>query len=331
MAETRRAASSGLAPEALGPTITVGEILVEIMATTVGAGFLEPLTLVGPYPSGAPAIFIDQVARMGGSAGIVACVGDDDFGRLNVRRLERDGADVSAIAVHPEKPTGHAFVRYREDGDRDFIYNIGFSAAGEATMTEAARRLVERAGHVHVMGSAFAIPGAASILSEAIAVVKARGGSVSVDPNIRKELLQGADGRRQLDEVLAVADLLLPSGEELFVASGETEEGAAIARLLNSGVSEIVLKRGRHGSTFFGRDGERVDCLPFVVEEVDPTGAGDCFGATYLTCRRMGMSPERALRMANAAGARNVTRRGPMEGVSTMAELEAFIAAAGGH
>jgi inosine/xanthosine triphosphate pyrophosphatase family protein len=32
----------------------VGEILVEIVATSVGEGFLEPQPLVGPFPSGAP-------------------------------------------------------------------------------------------------------------------------------------------------------------------------------------------------------------------------------------------------------------------------------------
>jgi len=38
--------------------VTIGEILVEIMATETGDGFLEPVKLIGPYPSGAPAIFI---------------------------------------------------------------------------------------------------------------------------------------------------------------------------------------------------------------------------------------------------------------------------------
>jgi fructokinase len=84
----------------------VGEILVEIVATSVGEGFLEPQPLVGPFPSGAPAIFIDQCARIGGAAAMIGTVGDDDFGRLNVGRLRRDGADVSAIAVDPELPTG---------------------------------------------------------------------------------------------------------------------------------------------------------------------------------------------------------------------------------
>ena len=38
-----------IAAESLGPTITVGEILLEIMATTVGDGFLEAQSLSGPF------------------------------------------------------------------------------------------------------------------------------------------------------------------------------------------------------------------------------------------------------------------------------------------
>ncbi|PDT08463.1 sugar kinase [Rhizobium sp. M1] len=315
-----------LAPEALGPTITVGEILVEIMATTVGAGFLEPQSLIGPYPSGAPAIFVDQVARMGGGAGIVASVGDDDFGRLNVDRLRGDGVDVSAIAVSKDWPTGSAFVRYRPDGARDFVFNIATSAAGRIDPTPAAADLVRRAGHLHVMGTALSIPGARDVILSAIEIVRARGGSVSLDPNLRKELLTDSGVLECFDQVLGVADLLLPSGEELFATAGLTDEAAAIAKLQESGIGEIVLKRGEQGASFFGHGLPRIDCAAFAVAEIDPTGAGDCFGAAYLTCRRKGMTPEAALLHANAAGARNVTRRGPMEGVSTLAELTAFIA-----
>ncbi|MGG7581923.1 tagatose kinase [Rhizobium sp. Nf11,1] len=314
-----------LAPEALGPTITIGEILVEIMAATVGAGFLQPQSLTGPYPSGAPAIFIDQVARMGGAGGIIASVGKDDFGRLNIERLRRDGVDVSAVAVKEDWPTGSAFVRYRSDGARDFVFNIARSAAGQIALTPAAEALVERAGHVHVMGTALSIPGAREVILDAIETVRARGGSVSLDPNLRKELLTDHGVLESFDKVLAAADLLLPSGEELFTAAGVTDEAGAVARLLESGIGEIVLKRGEQGASFFGRDLARVDCAAFAVDEIDPTGAGDCFGAAYLTCRRKGMTPEAALLHANAAGARNVTRLGPMEGVSTLAELTAFI------
>ncbi len=316
--------SGRLAPEALGPTITIGEILVEIMATTVGSGFLEPQALIGPFASGAPAIFIDQVARMGGSAGIIASVGNDDFGRLNMDRLRRDGVDVSAIAVIGDLPTGSAFVRYRPDGARDFVFNIASSAAGKIQLTTPARALIERGGHLHVMGSAFAIPGVADIIRFAVSTIKARGGSVSFDPNVRKELANAGEGRQMLDDMLGVTDLLLPSDDELLIAADTGDEAAALEKLLGAGIGEIVLKRGRNGASVFMPGAPPLHAAAFAVTEVDPTGAGDCFGATYLTARRMGWPAERALLLANAAGARNVTRQGPMEGVSSLDELQAF-------
>src|SRR3954447_12471563 len=96
--------------------ITVGEVLVEIMAIEPGNGFREPIPLIGPFPSGAPAIFIDQVAKLGHACGIISCVGDDDFGHLNIERLRSDGVDVSAVMIRPDAVTGSAFVRYRADG-----------------------------------------------------------------------------------------------------------------------------------------------------------------------------------------------------------------------
>lgn len=315
-----------LAPDALGPTITIGEILVEIMAVDRGTGFLEPTALVGPYPSGAPAIFIDQCARIGGSAGIIACVGDDDFGRVNVTRLRSDGADISAISINPDFPTGSAFVRYRNDGSRDFVFNIAKSAAAKIDLTSAARALIDRSGHLHVMGTALAIPGAAEIIEHAVTVIKGRGGSISFDPNVRKELLGDTETRTRFAGLVDIADLILPSGEELFVAAGGEDEGEAIRALFGRNAGEVALKRGADGSTVFTREGQRIDCPGFVVEEIDPTGAGDCFGGAYVACRRLGMPIEQALNYANAAGARNVTVMGPMEGAGTLAELDAFIA-----
>jgi sugar/nucleoside kinase (ribokinase family) len=315
-----------LAPDALGPTIVVGEILAEIVARTRGNGFLQPIDLVGPFPSGAPAIFIDQCARIG-AAGIIASVGDDDFGRLNIERLRADGADVSAISISPDYPTGSAFVRYRADGSRDFVYNIAKSAAGLLALTTEAKAMIARAGHLHVMGTALSIPEVWTILEHAVGVIKGRGGSISLDPNLRKELLGRGQVQERFARLIDVADLLLPSGDELFVAARADGEMAATTALFARNVTEIALKRGEGGSTFFGADGSRVDRPAFMVDEVDPTGAGDCFGGAYVACRRLGMPAAKALEYANAAGARNVAVLGPMEGAGSLRELDAFIAA----
>lgn len=61
------------------------------------------------------------------------------------------------------------------------------------------------------------------------------------------------------------------------------------------------------------------------MSEVDPTGAGDCFCGTFLALMTQGHTVDSAARYANAAGALAVTARGPMEGNSTLEELEQFL------
>ncbi|HYD39515.1 MAG TPA: sugar kinase [Anaeromyxobacter sp.] len=310
-----------------GPIVTIGEVLVEIMAVDPGEGFRAPIRLVGPFPSGAPAIFIDQVGRLGHPCGIVSCVGADDFGRVNLDRLRADGVDVSAVRVHPEVPTGSAFVRYRPDGQRDFVFNIKHSACGAIALDAAAEALLDRARHLHVMGSSLSSPSLVDMNRAAIARVKGRGGTVSFDPNCRKEIMGLPGMREALDEVLARADLFLPSGPELLLFTKAQEERAAIRELLDRGVRAVVLKRGAAGASYHGPEGD-LSVAGHAVEEIDPTGAGDCFGATFVTCWLEGLGPARALALANASGALAVCRKGPMEGASTRAELEAFLARA---
>jgi sugar/nucleoside kinase (ribokinase family) len=304
--------------------LTVGEILVEIVATTKGDGFREPQPLVGPFPSGAPAIFIDQIGRLGTPAAIISRVGDDDFGRLNLDRLIADGVDVSGIEVAKGEATGSAFVRYRPDGSRAFVYNIAHSATGKLTLTPYAEALMESCDHMHVMGTALSAPGLSQVAREAVARITARGGTLSFDPNLRPEILDTPGLRGALDEVLAQTNLFLPSGEEIYLFTDADDEGAAVKELLDRGVGDIVIKRGNQGASHFNRAG-RTDVAPLSADEVDPTGAGDCFGGAFVSFWLAGATPETALRYANAAGANAVTKVGPMEGAATRDELDALL------
>ncbi|MGO7258957.1 sugar kinase, partial [Rhizobium brockwellii] len=86
---------------------------------------------------------------------------------------------------------------------------------------------------------ALSVPSARAVIDKAVDIVKARGGKLSVDPNIRKELKLDEDTERRFSKLVAAADLLLPSGEEHERAAGVEGEAEAIRRLFEMGVKEI--------------------------------------------------------------------------------------------
>lgn len=304
--------------------MTMGEILVEIMATRVGQSFRQPGTLVGPYPSGAPAIFIDQVAKLGFPCGMIGCVGNDDFGWVNIDRLKLDGADTDAIQMLNTAVTGSAFVTYKESGDRDFVFNIVNSASGQLSADMVTEEVLRDCTHFHVMGSSLFSTPITDAMNKAIAIVKSNGGTISFDPNIRKEMLKIPEMRNALGRILESTDVFLPSGDEVTLLVGAASEEEAVAELLRRGIKEIVVKHGETGATFYdSTQSFAVKAIP--VKEVDPTGAGDCFGATYVTCRKMGKAPAEAMNYAVASGAKAVLKKGPMEGTSTFAELDELL------
>ena len=311
--------------DAVGKIMTMGEILVEIMATERGQSFRAPGRLVGPFPSGAPAIFIDQLARLGHAAGIIGCVGDDDFGWLNIERLRQDGVDTSAVRVLKDAVTGSAFVTYDHTGQRHFIFNITNSASAQLSASQVSEQLLKDCAHFHVMGSSLFSSRIRETMNKAIQIVKRQGGSVSFDPNIRREMLGIPAIREALTSILKYTDIFLPSGPELSLLARDSTEEGAIEELLALGIQEIVVKRGRHGCRYYDTT-RRLSLPALTVSEVDPTGAGDCFAATYVTCRNEGMPVERSLRYACSSGARAVMHFGPMEGTARFKDLDALLA-----
>jgi len=304
--------------------VVIGEILVEIMARDVGQTFLRPGAFMGPYPSGAPAIFADQAARTGCDVALIGSVGCDDFGTMNMERLRQSGVNVSRIRQHACLPTGSAFVTYAADGSRSFVFNIAHSAAGAIADDQVDPLLFEDCAFFHVMGSSLVSAEVAAAIEKGMELAKRAGAQVSFDPNVRKELVASPKRNEVIQAILRRADILLPSEEDMkHLFPGMTEREAA-EKLLSSGVRMIVLKRGAKGCTYF-EAGKIVNVPAFPSEEIDPTGAGDCFGGTFISCLAQGVPTDRALVLANAAGSLAVRARGPMEGNSSLQEIERYI------
>lgn len=301
-----------------------GEIVVEMVAELVGQSPTEPGNWVGPFPSGAPAILADQAALCGASVRMVGTVGDDDFGTVCTDKLAADGVDTRWVQVDPLRPTGVTFVRYRPDGSRVFIFHIADSASGHIETSDLAEAVADL-DCVHVMGSSAFSDSAVKAIVEAVRTATENGAKVSLDPNIRKEMLKDETFAEALRWVLGQASIVLASEGELpLLTTGETDEECA-RHLLARNAEVVVLKQGDKGSRVLTRAGDDITEPGLGVDEVDPTGAGDCFGGTFLALYLDGRPVAEALKFANAAGAMAVTQRGPMSGNRDLAALREIV------
>jgi tagatose kinase len=303
---------------------TMGEMLVEIMRPRAGMSLSEPGEFRGPVPSGAPAIFIDTVARLGHGAGIIGGVGRDDFGSCLLRRLEGHGVDVRFVEQVSGGSTAVAFVVYFADGSRRFIYHIDGTPAVQAGFPRDGSPEVPR--FFHVMGcSLMANDGFRRSIFEAARSFHDRGARISFDPNIRPELLAGRALADIVGPIMERCSVLLPGVAELEMLSGVRGVKESVEKLFaNDTLELIVLKKGKSGAVVHQRTGA-TEIPAFTVKEIDPTGAGDCFDAGFLC----GLLEKRPLlecgRMAAAAGALNAAAFGPMEGDITPATVAALL------
>ena len=301
---------------------TVGEILVEFVSHQTNCALERITDYSGPYPSGAPAIFLDQAARLGARSEMIGGVGADGFGRAVLQRFKEDGVGASGVHISEHRSTGVAFVSYYDSGERDFIFHLAGTAADEFDVPPS---LLEPAQTIlHVSASSLGAASMREKIMQTVQRISDGGGWITCDPNARPELMKDQAALTAMHEVMERSYCLLPSTSDLQFLYPDLDEDTAVERLLNTNAKIVAVKRGAAGATIVGND-ERHDFEGHVVNELDPTGAGDCFCGTFISLISQGASLFDAGKQANAAGAIAVTRRGPMEGNANASEIADFL------
>ncbi len=305
--------------------LTIGEALVEVMRTDIDQPLNQPGPFTGPYPSGAPFIFAVQAARLGMRTAAIGSVGDDAFGDCLLNQLLMDGVVTDGIRQLPDQTTGVAFVAYNADGSRNFVFSLGAGGQLSADMLQPA--LFQGLRCFHIMGSTLSMSeDVLSVCREALCMAIEAGALISFDPNLRPELLPAEKARTVFAEFMSAADILLPTAAELLQLTAVDSINQAVDMLLEKRPDRvIVVTRGAHGCSVFTSAG-RVNEAGYAVDEVDPTGAGDCFDAAFLSATLAGKSAAEAAQLANACGALAVTAKGPMAGAKSLADVEGFMA-----
>ncbi|MHA6670041.1 carbohydrate kinase family protein [Homoserinimonas sp. A447] len=254
----------------------------------------------------------DATLAMGGSAGIAACglaklsvrtglvavIGDDDFGRFTRSALRGSGVETSTVATAPGVSTGISVI-LSTPGDRAILTQPG-SAPLIGPMEVRAAVSSFTPDHVH-FSSYFLLPGLAAELPTLLAWLRSVGITTSIDTN-----WDPAGRWSGIGELLPLVDVVLPNLEELRAVHssvlGRRADDEDAARALAELGPAVVVKAGAEGGWSVTDSGVHRG-RAVTADVVDTTGAGDSFNAGYLAAVAHGVVEEEArLRWAVVAG-----------------------------
>ncbi len=297
--------------------ITFGDTCIDLVVVgrDVAPRFGQVEKLVDDYHlemGGSCCIFACQAAKLGLRTAIVARVGDDELGRLMVRRMNESGVDTRYVSADPAIKTGLT-ISLAQGSDRAMLTYLGSAAV--LTPQDVPDDLLASACHLHY-GSFFLHSGLRPVAPDIFRRAKALGLTTSLDTNWDPEERWNST----LAEVLPLTDVFLPNEQELRHISRCAGPAEGVTWALDRGIGLVALKLGDQGARVYGL-GAMHECSVEPVTGGDTVGAGDSFDAGFLAGWLRGLPLPRCLEIACRCGRGVAGRVGGLAGQPTWEQV----------
>ena len=204
----------------------------------------------------------------------------DRFGGMLATALTDDGVDPRWTTT-TDAPTTLAVAELDASGAASYRFHLAETSAPTLGLDDvlAALRSVPRIVHVGALG--LVIEPIASALAAGIQRASPET-LVMVDPNCRPRAIRDRDAYlARLDGILARADLIKVSADDLAYLAPDAHRGDAARALLTHRRAVVLLTDGAAAVSVFG-PGFAFDVPVPKVDVVDTIGAGDAFGGGFL-------------------------------------------------
>ena len=253
--------------------LACGEALIDMLPRTTTEGG----DAFAPHAGGAVFNTAIALGRLGVPAGFLCGLSDDLFGDILRDTLRASQVD-AALSPTYDRPTTLAFVKLVEGQATYAFYdeNTAMRALTEADLPDVGDAEALFFGGISLVG------GACGDAYEALMLREAGRRVTMIDPNIRPSFIRDeAAYRARVTRMMAVADIVKLSDEDLHWLMGDGDLATLAERVRETGPSLVCITEGSKGVTAYSARG-----ATFVpaekAEVVDTVGAGDTFNAGLL-------------------------------------------------
>lgn len=260
----------------------------------------------------------------GGRARYVSAVGDDRLSDEFCKFVGAAGIETEHVRRLPGGRMG-LYMIHLDGHERSFSYWRETAAAKR--LAEDAMALDEALFDVdcaYFSGITLAIlpPESRERLFDSLGKVRARGGMVAFDPNVRPRLWSNpAEMRTATAAGYAAASIALPTWPDEEPIFGDGSMEALADRALAAGCGEVVVKAGPDACLVATSADRAVVPAVRVDNPVDTTGAGDSFNAGYLAARLDRAEPPAAAERGHLVASRVIGIRGALAPLDVLGSL----------
>lgn len=234
-------------------------------------------------PGGAPGNVAAGIAQLGLRSAMLSKVGPGPLGSLLIETLARAGVDTHGIAHSKIDPTALAVVSVNAHGEPEFILYRNGCVDSRYEVRDIALDVVCASRVLHVGSLLLASPLSAEAQRLAVNTARNAGALISADVNFRPTLWNDIEAMYENGrEVIASADIVKLSAEELLGLTSITDTENAVRLLWHKGLKVFAVTHGSRGAELFTPYCQ-VSVPGFPVKVADTVGYGDAFTAALLT------------------------------------------------
>jgi 5-dehydro-2-deoxygluconokinase len=303
--------------------ITMGRIGVDLYPQQIGVP-LAAVTTFAKSLGGSPTNVAVGAAQLGVRAAVITKVGDDPFGPYVRQAVRGFGVDDRFIGTHPTLRTPVVFCEIFPPDDFPLLFYREPTAPDMTIqVSELDLDAIRTARVLWTTGTGLsAEPSRTATLTALAERASSPAGSITIHDLDHRAMFwhDEREATHWARKALEFATVAVGNRDEVAVAVGTRDPDEASAALLELGVELAIVKRGPEG--VLARTRDAVYEIPSVpVEVICGLGAGDAFGAALVYGLLQGWSPERAVQLANAAGAYVAARLACADAMPTLAQL----------